>query len=224
MIFGLGPGEGEQAAGAASASATGNRGIGSVRTRSQLESHRQKSDMEKQQEATEEAMDESLLDEEESETEGHEAGTAAAAEAVTKPEVSAPKTQHSLEESQKASTERTESSAEDDDRVFVDESDLVSVKREPKNFDIGNGHATVIAARKAASSRRQLNPSPTTVKQGEGRPSFTWGGTKGFLDATLCTTSTVGPLSPPHLTSRGWSATPVCPVRTVHWRGGMGSQ
>ena len=169
MIFGLGSGEAEQAAGAASASATGNRGIGLVRTRSQLESHRQKSDMEKQQEATEEAMDESLLDEEESETEGHEAGTAAAAEAVTKSEVS-------VLESQKASTERTESSAEDDDRVFVDESDLESVKREPKNFDIGNGHATVIAARKAASSRRQLNPSPTTVEQGEGRPSFTWGG------------------------------------------------
>ena len=173
MIFGLGPGEGEQAAGAASASATGNRGIGSVRTRSQLESHRQNSDIEKQQEATEEAteeaMDESLLDEEESETEGHEAGTAAAAEAVTKPEVSGL-------ESQKASTERTESSVEDDDRVFVDESDLESVKREPKNFDIGNGHATVIAARKAASSRRQLNPSPTTVEQGECRPCFTWGG------------------------------------------------
>ena len=173
MIFGPGPGEGEQAAGAASASVTGNRGIDSVRTRSQLESHRQKSDTEMQQEATEEAteeaMDESLLDEEDSETEGHEAGTAAASEAVAR-------TEGSVLESQKASTERTESSAEDDDRVFVDESDLVSVKREPKNFDIGNGHATVIAARKAASSRRQLNPSPTTVEQGEGRPSFTWGG------------------------------------------------
>ena len=178
MIFGLGPGEGEQAAGAASASATGNRGIGLVRTRSQLESHRKKSDMEKQQEATEEAMDESLLDEEESETEGHEAGTAAAAEAVTKPEVS-------VFESQKASTERTESSVEDDDRVFVDESDLESVKREPKNFDIGNGHATVIAARKAASSRRQLNPSPTTVEQGEGRPSFTWGGDERVLRCNI---------------------------------------
>ena len=128
--------------------------------------------MEKQQEATEEAMDESLLDEEESETEGHEAGTAA----VTKPEVSVPKIQHSLEESRKASTERTESSVEEDDRVFEDESDSESEKSEPKNFDIGNGHATVIAARKAASSRRQLNPSPTTVEQGEGRPSFTWGG------------------------------------------------
>ena len=100
----------------------------------------------------------------------------AAAEAVTKPEVSVPKIQHSLEESRKASTERTESSVEKDDRVFEDESDSESEKSEPKNFDIGNGHATVIAARKAASSRRQLNPSPTTVEQGEGRPSFTWGG------------------------------------------------
>ena len=48
------------------------------------------------------------------------------------------------------------------------------------HFSIGGGHATVKAARKAASSRRQLNPAPTTTESASFATSFTNGGMRGF--------------------------------------------
>ena len=67
---------------------------------------------------------------------------------------------------------QAEHKAREDDDGLVDESDMVSSGHnrstmvKPKNLEICTGHATVIAARKAASGRRHLNPSPTTVELG----------------------------------------------------------
>ena len=173
MIIGLGTGEGEPVAGAAS----GELRLSDVRTRSQLDTlHR--STMGSLQEPPED-MDESLLDVE-SETE-ESVGAAAGDQ---------PGSSMALIPGEKRDGQAEHKSGEEDEGP-VDESDMVSgghnrpTTVKYKNLDIGTGNATVIAARKAASSRRHLNPSPTTVESGVVRPRFSSGGGERVLRCNI---------------------------------------
>ena len=170
MIIGLGTGEGEPEAGAGS----GKLRLSEVRTRSQLDTLH-KSAMGSHQEPPEE-MDESLLDVD-SETE-----ESVGAAAGDQPEPGMERTPDEKRDGQ------AEHKSGEEDEGPVDESDMVSSGHNCpkfKNLDIGTGHATVIAARKAASCRRHLNPSPTTVDQGAGRPNFTGGGDERVLRCNI---------------------------------------
>ena len=173
MIIGLGTGEGEPVAGAAS----GELRLSDVRTRSQLDTlHR--SAMGSHQEPPED-MDESLLDVD-SETE-ESVGAAAGDQ---------PGSSMELTPEEKRDGQAEHKSGEEDEGPVYDSDMVSSGHNRPtlvkfKNLDIGTGHATVIAARKAASSRRHLNPSPTTVEQGASRPNFTGGGDERVLRCNI---------------------------------------
>ena len=52
-------------------------------------------------------------------------------------------------------------------------------------LEIGGAHATIKAARKAASSRRQLNPAPSAVERASYRTSFTNGGDERILRCNI---------------------------------------
>ena len=53
------------------------------------------------------------------------------------------------------------------------------------DLDIGGAHSTVKAARRAASSRQQLNPVPTSLEHARFSTSFTSGGDERILRCTI---------------------------------------
>ena len=170
MIIGLGTGEGGPGAGAASASNTNPPVMAAIRTRAQLDKLvmlKARVDSEKK----EEERDESLLDDD-SETEDRGINAVSATDAES------------------ASAMETESAS---GSVFRDEdgnteSDLESGFSPASTcveLDIGKGHATVTAARRAASCRRQLNPSPTTTEKAGIRTTFTSGGDERVLRCNI---------------------------------------
>ena len=114
------------------------------------------------QENLPEDMDESILDKE-SETESHEESVGAAA--GDRPGAKTVSTDGTLSAPEARRDGQAEHKAREDDDGLVDESDMVSSGHNrsttvrPKNLEIGTGHATVIAARKAASG-----PSPTNSR------------------------------------------------------------
>ena len=153
MIIGLGTGEGELEAGAVSRSESGKLRLSEVRTRSQLDALK-RSTMGSHQENLPEDMDESILDEE-SETESHEESVGAAA--GDRPGAKMVSTDGTLSAPEARRDGQAEHNSRADDAVLVDKSDMVSGRHnrstmvKPMNLEIGTGHATVIAARKAAS-------------------------------------------------------------------------
>ena len=76
-----------------------------------------------------------------------------------------------------------------DDTHDVFEDDVSKTVNETAvELEIGGAHATIKAARRAASSRRQLNPAPSAVERASFHTSFTNGGMSAFCAATSCTT------------------------------------
>ena len=138
MIIGPGIGEGGPGAGAVSASNINPPVMAAIRTRAQLDKLvmlKARVDSEKK----EEEMDESLLDDD-SETEDR------GSKAV------------SPTDAESASAMETESASEsvfrdEDSNTELDSESGLSPASTCMEFDIGNGHATVIAARRVASCR-----------------------------------------------------------------------
>ena len=142
--------------------------LATVRTRSQLES------LAISRKAGEEELDETILDaDSESEMETN---------MEIKPEGARPPT---------LGTGSLSTAATDDpDDVFDEAMKDVSSSNATAgsaelHFSIGGGHATVKAARKAASSRRQLNPAPTTTESASFATSFTNGGDERILTCNI---------------------------------------
>ena len=172
-MFGAGTGEGEQRAGAASSkpSATTSH-LATVRTRSQLESLRISKGGE------EEELNEALLDED-SDAEMEDKKNKV--EAVTRmdtdsdhqftgmpPVEAATASQVAPEDLNEVFDETMESR----DGTAAGTTTVLAVQ----HISIESGHATVKAARKVASSRRQLSPAPTTTESATFHTSFTDGG------------------------------------------------
>ena len=138
MIIGPGFGEGGPEAGAASADTNCPTDPAAVRTRAQLDKLvRLKARAESKKK---EEIDESLLDEDsESEDKGSRGDSAMDADSAS---------EDVFRDEEKSAESGSESG--------------VSPLSTQDVFEIGKGHAMVIAARKAASCRRHLNPSPTS--------------------------------------------------------------
>ena len=71
--------------------------------------------------------------------------------------------------------------AEEKDDDYSEVFDDKTAKEIVPDLDIGGAHTTVKAARRAASSRRQLNPFPTVVERASFSTSFTSGGDERIL-------------------------------------------
>ena len=206
MIIGPGIGEGGPGAGAASASNINPPVMAAIRTRAQLDKLvmlKARVDSQKKNEE----MDESLLDDD-SETEDKGINAVSATDAES------------------ASAMETESASES---VFRDEDGNTESDSESgpspastcMELDIGKGHATVIAARRAASCQRQLNPSPTTTEKAGTRTTFTSGGDERVLRCNIVHNIKDRTTSSASFDIGKKHATPASLARTVRWRGGM---
>ena len=82
-----------------------------------------------------------------------------------------------METDQEPKKVQAEEKDDDYSEVFEDK----TAKEIVPDLDIGGAHTTVKAARRAASSRRQLNPSPTVVERASFSTSFTSGGDERIL-------------------------------------------
>ena len=170
MMFGAGTGEGERMAGAASSrsASSSTENLATVRTRSQLES------LAISGTAGTEELDETLLDaDSESEMETN---------METKPDGAQPPTL--------GSDSLHTAATEDRDEVFDEAMKDVSSSNATadsagQHFSTGGGHATVKAARKVVSCRRQLNPTPTTTESASFSTSFTNGGDERILSCNI---------------------------------------
>ena len=82
-----------------------------------------------------------------------------------------------METDQEPKKVQAEEKEDDYSEVFEDK----TAKEPVPDLDIGGAHTTVKAARRAASSRRQLNPSPSVVECASFSTSFTSGGDERIL-------------------------------------------
>ena len=184
MIIGAGIGEGEQSTGAAStvvataaataavASTPALTDMASVRTRLQLERcSRSSSEPIRNKE---EDIDESLLDED-SESEDR---------MQTDEKMEKLDTKAGSEENISEDVFEADQGDLDEDDVSASAKDIIRVVPAPA-LNIGSGHSTVKAARRAASSLRQLNPSPNTSEVAKFRTSFTNGGDERILRCNI---------------------------------------
>ena len=73
-----------------------------------------------------------------------------------------------------------------DDTHDVFEDDVSkTVNETAAELEIGGAHATIKAARRVASSRRQLNPAPSVVERASFHTSFTYGGDECILHCNI---------------------------------------
>ena len=161
MIFGPGYGEGGPEAGAASADTNRPTDPAAVRTRGQLDRLVMMKALAESKKREE--VDESILDED-SESEDKRSRGDSAMEADSASE-------DVFRDEEKSAESESESS--------------VSPFSTQDVFEIGKGQAMVIAARKAASGRRHLNPSPTTTEKASSRTTFTSGGDERVLRCNI---------------------------------------
>ena len=176
MITGAGIGEGEQSTGAASIMAAVavetlvQTDMASVRTRLQLE--RCSRSGSGPSSSKEEDIDESLLDE----------------DSKSKDKMQTDDKVENIEDKEGAEENISEDVFEDDQDDLDDESasakDTIRIVPAPA-LNIGSGHSTVKAARRVASSLRQLNPSPNAIEVAKFNTSFTNGGDERILQCNI---------------------------------------